>query len=192
MNDYWKMMTGAKAKHKKKPEENRELTQVDPIQVTPEVMGSVHDLAPRRELPRSLDEMSALDASQSVLDPDSMRRLSDAARTGETTIEMRECVARTDGRIKARSVEVSISYGERLSLGELLRGCLSMMDHTRHGFGRAVALPRPSAYMDAEALRAARSSIELARIPTRSIEPLDSPFRVLDAPPRKGLGYKKA
>ena len=191
MSDYWKMMTGAKAKHKKKPEENRELTQVDPIQVTPEVMGSVHDLTPRHERPRNLDEMSALDASQNVLDPDSMRRLADAARTGETTIEMRECVARTDGRIKARSVEVSISYGERLSLGELLRGCLSMMDYTRHGCGRAVALPSP-AVIDAQARIAARSAIEQARNRAHSIEPLDSPFRVLDAPPRKGLGYKKA
>lgn len=191
MNDYWKMMTGSKAKHKKKPEENRDLTPVEPIQVMPEVMGSVHDLAPRQDRPRTLDEMSALDANQNALDPNSMRRLSEAARTGETTIEMRECVARTDGRIKARTVEVSISYGERLSLGELLRGCLSIMDYSRHGFGRSMALPPPS-IIDAEARIAALPAIQDARNRSGSVEPLDSPFRILDAKPRKGLGYKKA
>lgn len=191
MNDYWKMMTGSKAKHKKRPEDNRDLTPVEPIQVTPEVMGSVHDLAPREDRPRTLDQMSALDANQNALDPNSMRRLSEAARTGETTIEMRECVARTDGRIKARTVEVSISYGERLSLGELLRGCLSIMDYSRHSFGRPVALPHPGV-IDAEARRVVDARIEEIRQRGMSREPLDSPFRVLEPPRPKGLGFKKA
>lgn len=169
MSDYWKMMMGAGAKHKKKPEEVRELSQVEPIEVTPEVMGPVHDARPPRHL-ASLDEMSALDMN-------SMRRLSEAARTGETIIEMRECVARTDGRIKARSVEVSISFGERLSLGELLKGCLSMMDYQRAVARRPFALPAMTMPVPP---------------PGRSVEPLDSPFRVLDAPPKRGLGYKKA
>lgn len=189
MNDYWKMMTGSGAKHKKKPEESRELSR--PVEVTPEVMGPVHEPNQEARLPKTLDEMSALDSRQ-------MRRLSEAAQTGETTIEMRECVARTDGKIKARSVEVSISYGDRLSLGDLFRGCLSIMDYSRRGFGRhSVALPPPHVIDGQAELSDLRARLEREGQAGAlgggfgSVEPLDSPFRKLEQKPLKGLGYHK-
>jgi len=185
MNEYWKMMTGAGSKNghfkmpdrkkEKEPEERRELS-VPEEPSRPRAYPSPHGVNPT--IADEIDRM--------VLDQRALRRLEEAAQTGETIVEMREVVARSSGRINARSVEVSLTFGEKLSLGELLKGCLSIMDYTRRGFGRAIqAIPVPP--MRPEPL------MGLPPLADDYIQPppvKDAPFRVIE--PRHRIGQKKA
>jgi hypothetical protein len=133
MTKYWEMMTGVGASKKKKRKyletmsgggpEIKKPVEVMPIPRQPvegEVLGPI--VGP---------EEMAVAMEDAFNQKRLMRRTMEAARDNETIIEMREVVARANGRVRARTMEVSLSFGEKLSIGELLRGCLEVVSFAR-------------------------------------------------------------
>lgn len=143
MSDYYEKMFGIKKGKAKEyvekmtgsGEPSRSIIPSQPIM--PEIVGRIEDPLPPPVMPpgyeHSIGASSARgDLCDQLWDQRMLRRLDDARQTGETIVEINEVVARSSGRIKARSMEVSLTFGDELDLGSLLKGCLAILDFTRN------------------------------------------------------------
>jgi len=156
MSDYWSMMTGSKKGKayfttNRSKEKEQSPHQPGPGKVLkPEIIGSIRPQIEQtmsaqlrsRDPDPMIDVMRGIAPSMTDRVDGMSQRLQEASETGETFVEMREVVARSGGRIQARSMEVTLTFGQELDLGGLLQGALAIFDYTRQRAREMRGIPR--------------------------------------------------